>query len=210
MHLDRPTPRPTTAEEARIVLWEGNRRFLSGNPWHPNRSAEYRASLVREQRPFATVLTCSDSRVPPELIFDLGVGDLFVIRVAGNVVDAAVAASVEYAVEYLHTPLVLVMGHDHCGAITAALNARGGESSHSREMELLLELITPCLPDPEDALPFEQALDIAIEANVRRMVQRLQTLPEMRATLEAGDSDIQGAIYNLHRGDVVLLSEHWS
>lgn len=112
--IDRPT-----ADEALATLLEGNKRFISGDLEHPNHSLESLKAVAFTQEPLATVLTCSDSRVPPVDIFDQGIGDIFVIRVAGNVFNDHVIGSIEYAVEILHTPLVMVMGHSRCGAITA-------------------------------------------------------------------------------------------
>ena len=115
--------RPVNAMAALSALLEGNQRFVTGESIHPHESADYRASLANEQHPFATVLTCSDSRVTPVLIFDQGIGDLFVIRVAGNVIDDDVAGSIEYAVDHLDARLLVILGHENCGAITAAYHA---------------------------------------------------------------------------------------
>ncbi len=113
-----------SADEALATLLEGNKRFISGDLEHPNHSLESLKAMAFTQEPIATILTCSDSRVPPVDIFDQGIGDIFVIRVAGNVFNDHVMGSIEYAVEMLHTPLVMVMGHSCCGAITAVASAK--------------------------------------------------------------------------------------
>ena len=112
---------PKDGDEAMARLLAGNERFVSGKLNHPHTAADWRKRLIGGQNPFVTIIGCADSRVPPELLFDLGFGDLFVIRVAGNVIDTDVAGSVEYGVDHLATKLVVVMGHEGCGAVTAAL-----------------------------------------------------------------------------------------
>jgi carbonic anhydrase len=114
-------PTPAAALER---LKEGNARFAADRPAAKDQGSKRRAELARGQRPFAVIITCSDSRVPPETIFDQGLGDLFVIRLAGNVVDTAAVGSVEYAVGQLHVPLVVVLGHEECGAVQAALDGK--------------------------------------------------------------------------------------
>src|SRR4029079_8783157 len=122
-----------TADDALERLKEGNARFVAGTATFPTVQKEVLANLVKGQRPYATVLSCSDSRVPPELIFDAGFGELFIIRVAGNVVSPEVAGSLQYAGRHLHTPLFVVLGHTHCGAVAAAVDARlRGTREHSR------------------------------------------------------------------------------
>ena len=127
---------PKNAAQALEWLKEGNLRFASSRPRHAHEAASWRKHLKSGQQPFATILGCADSRVPPELVFDQGFGELFVIRVAGNIVSTDVLGSLQYAVRHLHTPLVVVMGHESCGAVTAAVDAlegRGaGASVHRR------------------------------------------------------------------------------
>src|SRR5262245_51956921 len=115
-----PNTSPVTAWKA---LKEGNERFVAGMPEHPSQSIEHRASLAEEQRPTAVVFGCADSRVAAEIIFDQGLGDMFVVRTAGHVIDAAVLGSIEYAVSVLDVPLIVVLGHDSCGAVKATLTA---------------------------------------------------------------------------------------
>src|SRR5574341_698654 len=112
-----------TSEQALRKLLEGHQRYLRGQPLHQHQEAGWRVSLAYSQHPFAVILGCGDSRVPPEIIFDQGLGDLFVIRTAGHVLDAAVLGSVEYGLEKLNIPLVVVLGHERCGAVQAAVKA---------------------------------------------------------------------------------------
>lgn len=108
-----------TGKQALGRLLEGNKRFVAGTPHHPDHITDIRRGLVNGQEPLAAVLTCADSRVPPVDVFDQGLGDLFVVRVAGNLINDHILGSIEYAVSHLHTPLVMVMGHSSCGAVTA-------------------------------------------------------------------------------------------
>lgn len=117
--MGKETTRRPTAEEVLTILKKGNLRFVSGKLEHPNHCEESRQNLALGQEPIATILTCADSRVPPVDIFDQGIGDLFVVRVAGNVIGDHSLGSIEYAVKHLHTPLVIVMGHTSCGAVSA-------------------------------------------------------------------------------------------
>jgi carbonic anhydrase len=193
------------ADEALVRLIDGNRRFLRGEA----RSAAFRretlAELATAQRPYATILGCSDSRVPPEWIFDTGLGEIFVVRVAGNILSPEVAGSLQYAGSYLQTPLFVVLGHEGCGAIAAALATKHeGEQFRSR-VQLLLTSIVPGLPefDSQDA-PDEQ-LSRAVEANVRWTVRQILDSPEGRARVAEGQLKIVGAVYDIETGCVKFL-----
>ena len=204
------TTRPATALEALESLVVGNSRFVASESIHPHDSAEYRASLVNEQHPFATVLCCSDSRVTPELIFDQGVGDLFVIRVAGNVVDDDVAGSIEYAVDHLGTKLLVVMGHEHCGAVTAAYHSYVANDRREREpheIESLLHRIEPSLHDLDTTKSEEEQIEEGVENQVRTAIDELSRIPDLREGLMDGRYKILGAIYSLHTGEVRFLDE---
>ncbi len=125
-----------TADQALNALMEGNARFVSGNVCHPNQNDESLAKAVSGQQPFAVIVSCSDSRAPPEILFDQGIGDIFVVRTAGEVMDNATIGTIEYAVEHLHVPLIVVLGHDDCGAVKAAIE--GGPSlDRSRTLSTL-------------------------------------------------------------------------
>src|SRR5438045_2784188 len=135
-----------TADEALARLAAGNDRFVRGEARFPTIQKEILATLAKAQRPFATILGCSDSRVPPELVFDAGFGELFIVRVAGNVVSPEILGTLQYAGVHLRTPLFVVLGHDGCGAVGAALSARTGAQERAR-IALLLENILPGLRD---------------------------------------------------------------
>ena len=115
-----------TSEQALQTLLDGNKRFVAGQARHPNQSSERLAEVTRGQRPIAIVVSCSDSRIPPEIVFDQGLGDIFVVRTAGHVLDDAALASIEYAAEHLHVPLAVALGHQDCGAVKAAVG--GGDA----------------------------------------------------------------------------------
>ncbi len=181
-------------------LLDGNRRYASGASLHPHQSAYRRAEILGGQQPFAAILTCSDSRVPPEIIFDCGLGDLFVIRVAGNVLDDVVLGSIEYAVEHLGVELVMVLGHSRCGAVTAA--AAGGHA-HGH-IASLTERIRPAIERTVAA--GGDVIDAAITANVKLAVAELRaSQPTLAHLIAAGKLRIAGARYELETGLVVML-----
>lgn len=134
-----------SSEEALKKLLEGNKRFAQNKSIHPNLGSEFRNSLVNGQKPFAAVLACSDSRAPVEIIFDVGLGDIFVIRSAGHVLSNEALGSLEYAVSELGVNLVIILGHDNCGAINAALTTYNSEQNLSESMQALLNHIYPAL-----------------------------------------------------------------
>jgi carbonic anhydrase len=194
-----------SADEALARLIDGNRRFLQGEA----RSAPFRrdtlADLAKAQRPYATILGCSDSRVPPEWIFDAGLGELFVVRVAGNILSPEIAGSLQYAGSHLQTPLFLVLGHEGCGAITAALATKHeGEQFRSR-VQLLLASIVPGLPDPDSQLSRQEQLSRAVESNVRWTVRQILDSPEGQARVAEGRMKIVGAVYEIETGLVRFL-----
>lgn len=194
-----------TADEALTQLIEGNQRFQRGESRVDTMSREDLATLAKGQRPFATILGCSDSRVAPELIFDAGLGELFVIRVAGNVLSPEVAGSMQYAGEHLETPLMVVLGHEGCGAIHAALATMGQGVRHHSRIQLLVDSIVPGLGALENTLPPEQRLAQAVEMNVRRMVRAFHESPEGKARQAEGRVKCIGAIYEIETGRVSFL-----
>src|SRR3954447_9954473 len=141
------TTYPCTADEALAQLVEGNERFVRGQARFPTVQKEILAELAKAQNPYVTILGCSDSRVPPELIFDAGFGELFIVRVAGNVVSPEVMGTLQYAAVHLHTPLFVVLGHEGCGAVQAAVAAKFEGSRERRRIALLLKRILPGLED---------------------------------------------------------------
>jgi len=135
-------------------LTTGNKRFAAGRPRHPHQSPDYRESLATGQQPVACVLGCADSRVPAELLFDQGLGDLFSVRAVGEVLDDAVVGSIEYAVEHLHVPLVVILGHSECGAVKAAIDLVRGQSHVTGSVDTVARAIEATVratrPDPDD------------------------------------------------------------
>ena len=193
-----------TADEALARLIDGNKRFVRGEARFPTIQKEILAELAKGQRPYATVLGCSDSRVPPELIFDAGFGELFIIRVAGNVISPEVIGTLQYAGVHLRTPLFVVLGHEGCGAVSAALAARTGRREPTR-IALLLDNILPGLRDlPQELAPDEEAR-AAVEANVRWSMHQLLDTPEAKARAAEGTMKLVGAVYELDSGRVRFL-----
>jgi carbonic anhydrase len=195
-----------SADEALARLISGNERFLSGEARCAGLRRETLADLAKEQRPFATILGCSDSRVPPEWIFDAGLGELFVVRVAGNVYSPEIAGSLQYAGSHLQTPLFVVLGHDGCGAVKAALETKYEGARHRSRIQILVDSIVPGLPDFEPQLSAQERLTRAVECNVRRTVLQILNTPEGRARVAEGRMKIVGAIYEIESGRVRFLS----
>ena len=203
--IETEEPAPTNASEALARLLKGNDRFVAGNARHEHQSVARRKELIAEQHPFATVLGCSDSRVPTELLFDQGLGDLFVVRVAGNVVTTDDLGSIEYAVNHLHTPLVLVLGHESCGAVTAALETEALRKKEAKDIQKLLALILPALKGIDPKLSPTERVSQGVDANVLWSVQQLQNSPELKEKIASGHLTIMGAVYDLETGKVRLL-----
>jgi carbonic anhydrase len=194
-----------TADEALARLVAGNERFVRGEARFPTVQKEILAELAKGQQPYATILGCSDSRVPPELVFDAGFGELFIVRVAGNVISAEIMGTLQYAGVHLHTPLFVVLGHQGCGAVAAALAAQQDGASHPERIALLLQNIHPALKDIDHKQSQDELLDSAVEANVRWSMQQLRETPEGRARLEEGVVKLVGAVYDLETGQVRFL-----
>ena len=192
------------AEEPLARLLAGNARYVAARLAHPNQTPKRRAALARSQRPFATVLGCADSRVPPEVVFDQGLGDLFVVRVAGNVADPAGIASIEYAASALECPLVMVLGHSRCGAVDAAVKAAPG-ATFPGQLGRLVEAIRPAVERVKDK-PGD-LLDNAVRANVAVMAETLRAAePVLAGLARDGKVRIVGAHYDLETGKVAVLA----
>jgi len=182
------------------MLMMGNERFVKKTPLHPNQSLERRQEILGGQHPFAVILGCSDSRVPPEIIFDQGMGDLFVIRVAGYILNEGIIASIEYAVDHLAVPLVVVLGHQQCGAVKATVE--GGEG-HGHILHLL-QAIQPAVKEAKGQPG--NLLENAIRAHVRRVVQQLnETPPFLQKKVREGGLTIVGSYYDLSSGQVEIF-----
>jgi carbonic anhydrase len=206
MMVRRPATDPAPANIALARLMEGNQRFLLGEPRHLRAPKEVLAGLAQVQRPYATILGCSDSRVPPELIFDAGFGDLFIIRVAGNVISAEVMGSIQYAAAHLATSLIVVLGHAGCGAVQAALVAKFQGAKQGARIELLLRSIVPGLGDVDRGQAPAEQLTRAVEANVRWSVRQLAATPEARERVAEDRLQIVGAVCETATGRVRLLA----
>ncbi|MGB3486072.1 MAG: carbonic anhydrase [Mycobacterium sp.] len=195
-----PNTNPVTAWKA---LKEGNERFVAGRPQHPSQSIEHRASLAESQRPTAVVFGCADSRVAAEIIFDQGLGDMFVVRTAGHVIDSAVLGSIEYAVMVLNVPLVVVLGHDSCGAVKATLAALDGGSVPGGYVRDVIERVTPSI-----LLGRRDGLQRVDEFEARHVVETGTQLVG-RSTMiservKSGSLAIVGLTYHLTDGKVAL------
>lgn len=205
------TAGPRSGLSAEVVLAdlvEGNKRFVEGRPDSPRRRPEEYGLLAAAQFPEAAIIACSDSRVPPEILFDQGVGDLFVIRVAGNVITdsgAVVKGSIEYAVAELKVPLVMVLGHSNCGAVKAAIQMAASNEPLPGAIDGLVSLIKPAV-ERAAKLPGD-TLANAIQANVAIGVERLGGLdPIVAEAVRGGNLKIVGATYDLASGRVKILS----
>jgi carbonic anhydrase len=196
---------PNDPKEALKRLAAGNKRFVDGTPLHSRSSKEVRKELVGGQQPFAVILGCSDSRVPPELVFDQGLGDLFIVRNAGNVVADDVMGSLQYAGLHLKIQLLVVLGHENCGAVTAALGAMSKGEKHPERIQTLLHMIEPGLKDLDPKLTGAARLNAAVEANVRWSMRQIAESPEGKKALEEKRFEMAGAVYQLETGTVRFL-----
>jgi carbonic anhydrase len=182
----------SSPSEALKRLTEGNERYAKDEPQQADHSADRREALLQGQAPFAIVVSCSDSRVPPEIIFDQGVGNLFIVRVAGNVVGPIELDSIDYGVKVLNSSLVLVLGHESCGAVQAVLE------KNTADIEHVAALIQPAVKKKTD-------LEQAIKANVQSIVANLKKKPLIKGLIEDKKLDCVGAYYHLESGEVEIL-----
>jgi carbonic anhydrase len=202
-HFNKTNP---SAERALQCLVSGNERFRNGTTRLSTQTSADLTKFADGQQPFATILGCSDSRVAPELIFDSGLGELFVVRVAGNVLSPEGAGSLQYAGSHLNTPLFVVLGHERCGAVGAALATRDHAAEQRSRIQVLVNSILPSLPnfDPESSP--EARLSKAVESNVRFTVRKIHESPEGRMRHAEGRMRVLGAIYDVVSGVVRFLS----
>jgi len=198
-----------SADEALRLLKEGNGRYVDGKLRHPHQDRARRAlTAAQGQHPLAAVLTCSDSRVPAEIIFDQGIGDLFVVRVAGNVAAMDEIGSIEYAVDHLAAPVVLVLGHSQCGAVTAVVD----DAKLPPNIAALIEPIKPALEKARQANP-QAAKDVLLKATItdnvwQAMEDMLRQSSILREKVKAGQAQVVGALYDLDSGQVQWLGPH--
>ncbi len=194
------------SDDALSKLVDGNKRFVSGNLQLKDLSGERRKELSKGQHPSAIVVACSDSRVPPEIIFDQGLGDVFVIRVAGNVLDPVSVGSIDYAAEHLHAPLIIVLGHDNCGAVKAALEAK--EKTADNIGAVIRKILPAVKKATERGGSKEDILNNAIRENV--MVQQKYLLRKsaiVRNLIASGNLKIVTGIYHIESGEIELFDK---
>jgi carbonic anhydrase len=209
-----------TADQALQLLKDGNRKFIADDPAQASAQDqnsrlghERRLEIAEGQTPFAVLVSCSDSRVPPELLFGRGLGELFIVRNAGNTVDTTALGSIEYAVAELGVPLVLVLGHQRCGAVDAALSVVEKNATFPGSIGQMIEPIVPAALQAKSAAPAntarDQVLDMAVRENVKRVVTRLRTASEpiLLEPQKAGKLKIVGARYDLDEGSVDFFME---
>jgi carbonic anhydrase len=193
-------------EEVLAKLLEGNKRFMKGETANPRRKPEDFAKLAEGQNPMAVIVGCADSRVPPELLFDQGVGDLFVVRVAGNVISGAgatVKGSIEYAIVELGVALVMVLGHSQCGAVKAALKHIDAKDALPGAINEMVNTIKPAVAKTKGQKG--NALENAIKANVTIGVERLKSLePILAGRVKEGSVKVVGGVYDLRTGGVAV------
>jgi len=200
VHSDQPSVAPP---EAISKLKEGNGRYTNETLQHPGQTAERRTELKNTQYPFATIVSCSDSRVPPEIVFDQGLGDLFIVRVAGNVINDEGLGSIEYSVDHLGTRLILVLGHQSCGAVKAARETIAAKGKAPGHIESLVTAIKPAVEATA-----KDDLDATIKANVKNVVQALRSsTPILKAEVDSGKIQVIGGYYSLDTGAVTFLDE---
>jgi carbonic anhydrase len=193
---------PVTADQALARLIEGNKRYAQDKEQHPDETLARRKELEVGQHPFAVILSCADSRVPPELVFDQGLGDLFVVRLAGNIADDDDLGSIEYAVEHLHTKLILVLGHEKCGAVSAAVEG----ANESGPLKSLLFAIQPAVEETRN-LPGDKIHNCVI-ANARRAARQIrESDPVLKELIHKEGAKVVAADYALDSGIVTLLEK---
>lgn len=192
-----------TPEESLERLMAGNQRYVQDKLEHPDRTTERREAVSSKQEPFVAILGCSDSRVPPEIVFDQGVGDAFVVRVAGNVVGPVELDSLEYAVKHLHSSLIMVLGHAKCGAVKAVVD---GQTS---DIEAVAELIAPsvkkCKEECKCDSSSEDLLNLCIRTNVNNVVDYIKKSSLIEQYIKEKKVGVVGGYYNLDTGKVELI-----
>ena len=193
---------PVTADSALAELKAGNDHHVKHRYSHPHETAQRLNELVGGQHPHAEILSCADSRVPPEILFDQGLGDLFVVRVAGNVATDTEIGSLEYGAEHLHIPLLVVLGHEGCGAVTAAVQPGEAEGHIKALVDLIKPAVEKSRGEPGDAV------NNAVRANVQLVVQQLRaSTPVLSELVAHGKLKIVGGVYSLQTGKVTWLSD---
>jgi carbonic anhydrase len=192
-----------SAKDAIAKLKEGNRNYVAGKLEHPHQTGSRRTEVAKGQHPFAIVLGCADSRVSPEVVFDQGLGDLFVIRVAGNVIDDHGLGSIEYAVEHLGPKLIVVLGHERCGAVAAARDVLAGKAKAAGHIGSLVDAIKPAVDATKD-----KDAEATVKANALNVAKELSAAePVIKEKASSGEVSVLGAYYDLDTGVVTFLNE---
>ena len=200
--------RPQTGKDAWKLLLDGNQNFVHGTPAHPRQDADVRRAIANRQTPFAALFGCSDSRLAAEMIFDVGLGDLFVVRNAGQVIAETILGSLEFAVEVLKVPLILVLGHDECGAVRATMDAAAGKLQV--EGEFIHKLVDRIMPTVERS---HAAGDTSIDDITARHVadtieELLESSKVISNAVKTGKLAVVGANYKLELGDIHMVVSH--
>lgn len=195
---------PTPAQ-AWQKLKEGNQRFVAGEVAHPNQNAARRSSLTESQHPMAVIFGCSDSRLAAEIIFDVGLGDVFVVRTAGQVIDDAVLGSIEFSVDALHVPLIVVLGHDSCGAVNAAVNsAQSGDMPQGYVRDLVERILPSVLAAQRSgAMTVNETVAEHVKQTVQRLTNHSRVLHE---AVNDGRTAVVGVTYSLAEGTADMVS----
>lgn len=200
-----------SGEEAAKKLMDGNARFVTGQQAAKDIGDSRRKELAKGQQPFAVVLSCSDSRVAPEHLFDQGLGDIFVVRTAGNIVDKIDIGSIEYGVEHLHAPVLMILGHQYCGAVTAAVNSYGKPSKHEKHgahdsIGEIIRKIMPAVKKVSSTSSKDELVDNAIKQNVRNVYKEILTKsPVVKELVHEKKLQVVLAEYYLDSGKVVII-----
>ena len=187
-----------STDDSLYKLLEGNQRYVVDRLQFPDRSTDRRLSLIANQKPFAVILGCSDSRVPPEIIFDQGLGDLFVVRVAGNVISPVVLDSIEYACKYLGSSVIMILGHENCGAVQAVYDGK------TEDIEAIAEKIFPAIKKCKKE---KRGVTSCIKENVKNVEMQVNDYPSIRSLIQMGHVKVVGAFYSLATGKVEILPE---
>ena len=195
-------PIATTPAEALRALKTGNARFFGGQARRPEMSAAERRAQILGQTPFAVILSCADSRVPTEIVFDQSLGSLFITRVAGNVVDSGTLGSIEYGIEHLKTHLVVIMGHEGCGAIKAALLPAAERAKETPSIQALLDQIVPSVSNIPKIRDEKAKMREAVIANVRQQVQNVRKSASVQRGVARKSLQVIGAFYEITSGAV--------
>jgi len=198
-----PEPSVTNADQALALLMDGNARYAANKPARPNQSTERRAEVSKEQRPWAAIWGCIDSRVPPEMVFDRGLGDLFVVRTAGQVIDDAAQGSLEFAVEE-GVKLVVVLGHQNCGAVKATISTVDQNGHADGHIDALVKGIRPAYDKVKSQTG--DKVDNVVRANIAMQVEILKANDILAHALKDGKIKIVGARYDLEKGTVEIIA----